>query len=94
MSLGVLFLRAASEEFIEASTWYESKRVGLGAEFIAEIEHCISSASSHPLQFAVVRGDIRRTLPIVFRTAFISVLTIIALLSWQYFTATETRQFG
>ncbi len=60
MSFPISFHRAASAEFIEASAWYESKRFGLGIEFIAEIERCISLASSHPLQFAVVRGDVRR----------------------------------
>lgn len=60
MSLSVAFHRAASAEFIEASAWYEGKRLGLGVEFMAEIERCISLASSHPFQFAVVRGDVRR----------------------------------
>lgn len=60
MSLPVSFHRAASAEFIEASIWYEGKRVGLGIEFIGEIERCISVASSEPLQFAVVRDDVRR----------------------------------
>lgn len=60
MSLPVTFHRAASAEFIEASGWYESKRIGLALEFIAEIDSCVSLASKHPLQFAVVREDIRR----------------------------------
>lgn len=60
MSLPVSFHRAASAEFIEASTWYEDKRLGLGIEFITEIEHCISLASRHPLQFIVVHEDVRR----------------------------------
>lgn len=60
MSLPVSFHRAAGAEFVEASTWYEGKRAGLGIEFIAEIERRISLASSHPLQFAVVREDVRR----------------------------------
>lgn len=60
MSLPVSFHRAARAEFIEASTWYEGKRLGLGIEFIAEIERCISLASSEPLQFAVVHEDVRR----------------------------------
>lgn len=60
MSLTVTFHRAASAEFIEASAWYESKRVGLALEFMAEIGRCLSLASKHPLQFAVVREDIRR----------------------------------
>ncbi len=60
MSLPVSFHRAASAEFIEASAWYETKRVGLAHDFIAEIDRCVSLASQHPLQFAVVREDIRR----------------------------------
>jgi plasmid stabilization system protein ParE len=59
MSLHVTFHRAASAEFIEASAWYETKRVGLALEFIAEIDRCVSLTSKHPLQFAVVREDIR-----------------------------------
>jgi plasmid stabilization system protein ParE len=60
MSLLVTFHRAASAELIEASEWYESKRVGLALEFIAETDRCVSLASKNPLQFAIVRGDIRR----------------------------------
>ncbi len=60
MSLRVTFRRAASAEYIEASAWYESKRVGLALEFMAEIDRCLSLASEHPLQFPVVRGDVRR----------------------------------
>src|SRR3990167_7894721 len=60
MSLTVTFHPAASAEFIEASAWYESKRMGLALEFMAEIDCCVSLASEHPLQFAVVREDIRR----------------------------------
>lgn len=60
MSLPVTFHRAASAEFIDASAWYETKRVGLALEYITEIDRCVSLASKHPLQFAVVREDIRR----------------------------------
>lgn len=60
MILPVTFHRAASSEFIEASAWYESKRSGLALEFIGEIERCVSLASEHPLQFAVIRENVRR----------------------------------
>ena len=60
MSLAVAFHRAASAEFIEASAWYEGKRLGLAAEFVAEIERCVSLASQHPLQFPLIQDDIRR----------------------------------
>lgn len=62
MSLPITFHRAASAELIEASSWYEGKRLGLGAEFIAEVERCISLASNRPLQFAVVHEDVRRVI--------------------------------
>jgi len=60
MSLPVTFHRAASAEFIEASAWYEAKRMGLALEFMAEIDRCVSLASKQPLQFAVAREDVRR----------------------------------
>jgi toxin ParE1/3/4 len=60
MNLSVTFHRAASAEFIEASAWYETKRVGLAIEFMAEIDRCVSLVSENPLQFAVVREDVRR----------------------------------
>ena len=62
MSLPITFHRAASTEFIEASSWYESKRLGLALDFMAEIDRCVSLASEHPLQSAVVREDIRRVI--------------------------------
>lgn len=60
MSLLVTFHHAARAEFIEASSYYESKRSGLALEFIAEIERCVSLAAEFPFQFATVREDIRR----------------------------------
>ncbi len=38
MSLFVTFHLAASAEFIEASVWYEAKRMGLALEFMTEID--------------------------------------------------------
>jgi hypothetical protein len=49
MILPVTFHRSASAEFIEASEWYETKRIGLALEFIAEIDSCVSLASKNPL---------------------------------------------
>ena len=59
MSLSVIFQRAAKLEFLEASMWYESKRLGLGAEFIEEIERCISRAAEFPSLYKVVHNDLR-----------------------------------
>ena len=60
MNLPVTFHPAASEEFIEASMWYESKRPGLALNFIVEIDRCVILASKHSLQFKLVHEDIRR----------------------------------
>jgi plasmid stabilization system protein ParE len=60
MTLHIAFHRAASAEFIEATAWYDSKRLGLGLEFIDEIERCISLASIDPLQFVIVKENVRR----------------------------------
>lgn len=59
MSLPISFHRAATAEFIEASAWYEERQLGLAAKFMAEIERCVSLASEHPFQYAIVHKDIR-----------------------------------
>lgn len=60
MSLAVAFHRAAREEFVEAATWYESKRTGLGLEFIIEIDRCVAQAAEHPFQHPPAHNDTRR----------------------------------
>jgi hypothetical protein len=94
MSLPVTFHRAASAEFIEASAWYEGKRLGLGLEFIAEIDRCVSLASKNLSSFPLFAKVFGVSSPIVFHIAFIFVRRNIALLSWRYFMATETPPFG
>lgn len=42
MTLPVTFHCAARTEFIDASDWYQNKRPGLGDDFIAEIERCVT----------------------------------------------------
>ena len=48
MSLPIAFHRAASAEFIEASAWYETKRLGLAREFMAEIDCCMQFTACSP----------------------------------------------
>jgi len=60
MSLNVIIHRAAKAEFIEASKWYESKRLGLGREFIDEIEHCIKLAAEYPQRYKIIQNNLRR----------------------------------
>ena len=44
----------------DAARWYEQKRKGLGAEFLAEVKRSASLAADHPLQYPCFHKDIRR----------------------------------
>ncbi|MBI4293889.1 MAG: type II toxin-antitoxin system RelE/ParE family toxin [Betaproteobacteria bacterium] len=59
MTLRVVFRHAAREEFDAAALWYEGRQPGLGAQFVAEIDHAVELASNHPERFPVKHGDIR-----------------------------------
>ena len=81
-------------EFIEASAWYEGKRLGLALEFMDEIDRCISLASEHPLQGAVVHEDIRRVVANRFPYSVYFRAEKHRIVSWRYFMAAETLPFG
>ena len=61
MTLRVVFRRAAKDEFEDAAAWYGERGLGLGDEFVREIEQAIASAAAAPQRYPVVFGDIRRT---------------------------------
>ena len=60
MSLEIGFRAEARAEFVEAAAWYEARRPGLGAEFIAECERCMAGAAQQPERYPVVHGSLRR----------------------------------
>jgi plasmid stabilization system protein ParE len=62
MSLPVTFRHIARTELVEAVDWYETRKAGLGAEFILALDHLLNRIASSPLQFRRVRGNIRRAL--------------------------------
>jgi plasmid stabilization system protein ParE len=59
MTYKVVFRRAAQREFGDAALWYEERRIGLGAEFRAEIERAIESVAHNPARFPIMHRDIR-----------------------------------
>ena len=61
MTLRVVFRRAAQAEFLEAISWYEQQRSGLGEEFAREIEAAIDRAAESPALYPLVLADVRRT---------------------------------
>lgn len=63
--MNVRVLVEAQAEAVEASHWYESKRTGLGYEFLSEVAVALQSIPANPQSFAKwesYRGphDIRR----------------------------------
>jgi hypothetical protein len=45
------FHRAARRDFEDAALWYEARRLGLGAEFRAEVDAAVLLAAEQPLRF-------------------------------------------
>lgn len=55
-------LLAGSESKREdAAVWYDEQRIGLGEEFVVEIEQAVAKAAAAPQRYPVVFVDIRRT---------------------------------
>ena len=49
MTFKVEFHLNVADETNEARLWYESQRTGLGAEFVAEVNHTIRDVADSPL---------------------------------------------
>jgi toxin ParE1/3/4 len=60
--LALSFEPEAADELEGAAAWYESKRPGLGAEFVAAVDGALAIACEAPLAFATALGasDVRR----------------------------------
>lgn len=56
----VTFRKAARFEFDEAADWYDGEQMGLGSEFISEIEGLVQRIVASPLLYQKVFANIRR----------------------------------
>ena len=59
MTRAVVLRRAAQREFDASALWYEERRIGLGAEFVAEIERAIALVAENPERFPIMHRDVR-----------------------------------
>lgn len=50
----------AEADVLEAFHWYESKRVGLGEEFVDELNAAFERVTEAPASFPIVYGVLRR----------------------------------
>ena len=64
------FRPEAAADLDEAVDWYESQRLGLGLEFLAEAQRLTERIASSPLQFPILYRDARRALLRRFPYAF------------------------
>jgi toxin ParE1/3/4 len=62
MSRSLVLRSVAKFEFDEATDWYEQRRVGLGAKFVAQVQRVLDRISEFPESYPIVHGDIHETL--------------------------------
>lgn len=53
-------LPEAQADIRETRAWYDSRRAGLGEEFLAAVREVLTAIETSPLQFPRVKGEIRR----------------------------------
>jgi len=59
MSLPIILRPQARREFDEAADWYEQRRAGLGARFIAAVGRVFDQAAANPQRYPEVFGAVR-----------------------------------
>lgn len=59
MSRTIVFRRQARIEYDAAGDWYESRRIGLGAEFTRAVQQVLDQILIQPDSYAVVWNTVR-----------------------------------
>lgn len=62
MSLPLDFHPAVAREIDEANSWYEQRRLGLGRDFLDEVERVLAEIAANPARFGFADADIREGL--------------------------------
>ena len=60
MSLPVILLPEARQEFDDAYDWYENRRAGLGETFADQVQRVLDRIAVMPRLHATVLGDVRK----------------------------------
>lgn len=60
MTRRLSFRTEASEEFLEATGWYEDQRPGLGRRFIDAVDRTLDAIADNPRLYQLVYRDVRR----------------------------------
>jgi plasmid stabilization system protein ParE len=62
MAAELVFAPEAELDIAEAYAWYESRRAGLGEDFLSSLDACIESIRRHPEMCTLVYESYRRAL--------------------------------
>jgi plasmid stabilization system protein ParE len=64
MSYRLIIRNEAESDITDAAVWYQNQQVGLGEEFVSEIQTAVQSASTNPRQYPRLRRkpEVRRAL--------------------------------
>lgn len=52
----------AKRDILEAALWYESRRMGLGVQFVQDVDTTVARILENPLQFPIYEEPARRVL--------------------------------
>lgn len=62
VKLPIFFLPEAEEDLLHARKWYEERQIGLGDDFIFQVEAALFSVQENPGAFPLMYKEIRRVL--------------------------------
>lgn len=62
MAVELILVPEAERDLMQAYSWYEHQRVGLGEEFLSCVDASLQTITRHPDMYATVHKDYRRAL--------------------------------
>lgn len=62
MILPLEFHVAVRDEIRDAYSWYEQRRIGLGRDFMGELERVLGEIAANPVRYGLSEADIREGL--------------------------------
>ena len=60
MAKSITFTSEAEDDSYQGYAWYESRRIGLGREFITAVDACLQLISRNPKLYQTIYKDYRR----------------------------------
>ncbi|OFX54863.1 MAG: hypothetical protein A2046_07070 [Bacteroidetes bacterium GWA2_30_7] len=62
MIFKIVFRARFSKQMLSCYSWYEEKQIGLGEDFLQNVEMCINSISQNPFLFQIKYKNVRMAL--------------------------------